>query len=105
MSPQTMWLEFNLSIIFFPKNSVCLVGLGPENCIPFWQVNAFWKSTSRNGVKFGLCVKDSWLLPAADKCAQEHLLGAFTVKSICSGHRDCKSGFRVFKLCVSQRTT
>ena len=78
-----MWLEFSLLIhfFFFLKNSVCLVGLEPDDRTPFWQVNAFGKSTSRNGIKLELCLKDALLLPAANKRAGLHALGLFAAPS------------------------
>lgn len=54
---------------------MCLVGLEADDGIPFWQVHAFWKPTSRNDVKLELCLKDALLLPAADKLAGTIYLG------------------------------
>ena len=54
---------------------MCLVGLEPDDGIPFWQVHAFWKLTSRNDIKLELCLKDALLLPATNKHAGTIYLG------------------------------
>lgn len=54
---------------------MCLVGLEPDDGIPFWQVHAFWKLTSRNDIKLELCLKDALLLTAANKHAGTIYLG------------------------------
>lgn len=54
---------------------MCLVGLEPDDGIPFCQGHAFWKPTSRNDIKLELCLKDALLLPAANKHAGTIYLG------------------------------